>query len=57
MFQANIGPALLYGVDYLRMGPDGRVAEFHVLVRPLDTLAALGRIISERMARSSRGGR
>ena len=22
MFQANIGPALLYGVDYLRMGPE-----------------------------------
>ena len=49
IFRADIGGHALHGVDYLKMAADGRVAEFHVLVRPLAALTALGQAITERM--------
>jgi hypothetical protein len=44
----------LHGVDYLRMTCGGRVAEFHVMVRPLAALTALARAVTERMRASGR---
>ena len=49
IFRADVGGIVLHGVDYLQMTADGRVAEFHVMVRPLAALTALGRAVTERM--------
>ena len=49
IFRADVGSVALHGVDYLRMTPDGLVAEFHVMVRPLGALTALERAVTERM--------
>jgi hypothetical protein len=54
IFRAEVGGVALHGVDYLRMTPDGRVAEFHVMVRPLAALTALGRAVTERMRSAGR---
>jgi hypothetical protein len=49
IFRADVGSVVLHGVDYLRMTPDGLVAEFHFMVRPLGALTALERAVTERM--------
>ena len=54
IFRAKMGSDVLHGVDYLRMTPDGLVAEFHVMVRPLGALTALERAVSERMRSAGR---
>jgi len=54
VFRADVGSVPLHGVDYLRMTPEGRVAEFHVMVRPLGALTALGRAVTERMRGAGR---
>ncbi len=54
IFRADVGRVELHGVDYLRMTADGRVAEFHVMVRPLAALTALGRAVTERMRSAGR---
>ncbi len=45
-FEADLDGTVVQGVDMLRWGPDGRLTEFTVLVRPLRGLQAL----IERMA-------
>ncbi len=49
IFRADVGGVRLHGVDYLRMTSNGLVAEFHVMMRPLKALTALGRAVTERM--------
>ena len=46
-FEADLDGTFVQGVDMLRWGPDGRLTEFTVLVRPVRGLQAL----IERMAR------
>jgi hypothetical protein len=40
-FEADLDGTVVQGVDMLRWGPDGRLTEFTVLVRPLRGLQAL----------------
>lgn len=41
VFEARVGDRELQGWDHLRFGPDGRIREFTVMVRPLSGLQAL----------------
>ena len=47
-FSAHIGGTQLKGIDLVRFTPDGKIAEFEVMVRPMNALMALGRLMSER---------
>ena len=47
-FSARIGSAELKGIDLIRFNPDGKIAEFEVMVRPMNALIALGKAMSER---------
>jgi SnoaL-like domain len=41
IFRARVGGRDLEGMDLLRLGPDGLVADFTVMIRPLSGLVAL----------------
>ena len=41
IFEARVDDRQLQGLDLLREGPDGRIAEFTVMVRPASGLMAL----------------
>lgn len=41
VFEARIGEREVQGVDILRFGPDGRVVEMTVMVRPMSGMHAL----------------
>jgi SnoaL-like domain len=47
MFEARVGDRQLQGVDILKFGGDGRIAEMTVMVRPMSGMHAL----AERMGR------
>jgi hypothetical protein len=46
MFRARVGDKSVQGIDYLRVGDDGLIEEFTVMLRPLSAIMAVG----ERMA-------
>ena len=45
VFEARVGDRSLQGIDLLRLGADGRIAEFTVMIRPASGLIA----VAERM--------
>ena len=45
VFEARVGDRSLQGIDLLRTGADGRIAEFTVMIRPASGLIA----VAERM--------
>jgi hypothetical protein len=47
MFEARVGDKQLQGVDILRFGDDGRVAELIVMVRPMSGMHALAERMRE----------
>jgi hypothetical protein len=53
IFAARIGDRELNGVDVLRFGEDGRIAEMMVMIRPLSGLNALGEEMGRRLAAAS----
>jgi SnoaL-like protein len=58
VFEARVGDRELQGVDIVRLGADGLVAELTVLVRPMSGMMALAEAMRERleaMAGSSPG--
>jgi hypothetical protein len=46
MFRARVGEKSVQGLDYLRVGEDGLIEEFTVMLRPLSAIMA----VAERMA-------
>lgn len=46
MFRARVGDKSVQGLDYLRMGEDGLIEEFTVMLRPVSAIMA----VAERMA-------
>jgi hypothetical protein len=48
-FSARIGDKKLKGVDIIRFDEAGRIAEFEVMVRPANALAALGAAMGARI--------
>lgn len=49
VFEARVGEKQLNGVDVLRFGADGRIAEMMVMVRPASGLMALGEEMGRRL--------
>ena len=47
VFEARVGDRELQGVDILRFGDDGRIAELIVMVRPMSGMQALGERMRE----------
>ena len=46
LFRARVGEKAVQGLDFLRLGEDGLIREFTVMLRPLSAIMAVG----ERMA-------
>jgi hypothetical protein len=53
VFEAHVGDRELNGVDVLRFGPDGRIVEMMVMIRPLSGLNAVGEEMGRRLAAAS----
>jgi hypothetical protein len=49
VFEARVGDRRVDGVDVLRFGEDGRIAEMMVMVRPLTGLTALAEEMGRRL--------
>ena len=49
IFRARVGERELEGMDLVRVGPDGLIADFTVMVRPLSGLAALAEEMGRRL--------
>jgi SnoaL-like domain len=49
VFEARVGEKQLDGVDVLRFGEDGKIAEMMVMIRPLSGLTALGEEMGRRL--------
>ena len=50
VFRARIGDRQLEGLDLLRLGPDGSIAELTVMIRPLQGVLALAEAMKARLA-------
>jgi SnoaL-like protein len=53
VFEARVGERQLNGVDVLRFGGDGRIAEMMVMIRPLSGLNALVEAMGRRLGATS----
>jgi hypothetical protein len=53
VFEARVGDRQLNGVDVLRFGDDGLIAELMVMIRPLSGLTALAEEIGRRLGVAS----
>jgi SnoaL-like protein len=53
VFEARVGDRQLDGVDVLRFGEDGRIAEMMVMIRPLSGLNALAEEMGRRLGVAS----
>jgi hypothetical protein len=49
IFEARVGDRALQGIDHLRLGADGRIAELTVMIRPLSGLTALAEAMGARI--------
>jgi SnoaL-like domain len=49
VFEARVGDRQVNGVDVLRFGEDGRIAEMMVMIRPLSGLTALAEEMGRRL--------
>jgi limonene-1,2-epoxide hydrolase len=50
VFRARIGDRQLEGLDLLRLGADGSIAEFTVMIRPLQGVLALAEAMKAKLA-------
>jgi hypothetical protein len=53
MFEARVGEKELQGVDILKFGPDDRIAELTVMVRPMSGVHALAEAMQRMLERAS----
>jgi hypothetical protein len=49
VFRARVGDRELEGIDLLRIGPDGLIADFTVMIRPLSGLIALAQALGPKV--------
>jgi hypothetical protein len=49
-FSATVGGLSLKGIDIIRFGADGRIADFEVMVRPFRGLQALAEAMQKQLA-------
>lgn len=50
IFRARIGDREVEGLDLIRSGPDGRIVDFTVMVRPLTGVVALAEAVGPQLA-------
>jgi hypothetical protein len=50
IFRARVGDRDVEGLDLIRPGPDGRIADFTVMVRPLTAVVALAEAVGPQLA-------
>jgi hypothetical protein len=55
LFEARVGERSLQGIDVLRPGEDGRIAEFTVMIRPASGLVALAERMGPALASAGVG--
>lgn len=55
IFEARVGDRELQGLDHIRTGPDGRISEFTVMVRPVSGLMALAERMGPALAEAGVG--
>lgn len=48
-FEARVGGLTLRGVDLIRLGADGKIVDFEVMIRPANALQALGEEMGRRL--------
>ncbi len=48
-FGAKVGGKEVKGIDFIRFGEDGKIAEFEVMIRPLSGLQALAQEMGQRL--------
>jgi hypothetical protein len=53
VFEARVGEKELQGVDILKFGPDDRIAELTVMVRPMSGMHALAEAMQRMLERAS----
>jgi SnoaL-like domain len=56
IFRARVGDRDVEGLDLIRPGPDGRIADFTVMVRPLTAVVALAEAVGPQLAAAERSG-
>lgn len=49
-FEANIGKLTLRGVDIIKLGEDGKIIDFEVMIRPANALQALGIEMTQKLS-------
>jgi SnoaL-like domain len=49
IFRARVGERELEGMDLVRLGPDGLIADFTVMIRPLSGLIALAQALGPKV--------
>jgi SnoaL-like protein len=49
-FSAKVGEFSLKGIDIIRFGADGRIADFEVMIRPFKGLTALAEAMQKQLA-------
>jgi len=49
IFRARVGERELEGLDLMRIGPDGLIADFTVMIRPLSGLIALAQALGPKV--------
>ena len=52
IFRASVAGRELEGIDLLRVGADGSIADFTVMIRPLSGLAPFAEAMAEKVARA-----
>ncbi len=57
VFRARVGDKEVQGCDFIRLGDDGKIAEFMVMLRPLSALQAMGEamLVAIEQAKNERG--
>jgi SnoaL-like domain len=50
IFRARVGDREVEGLDLVRPGPDGRIVDFTVMVRPLTAVVALAEAVGPQLA-------
>ena len=50
IFRARVGDREVEGLDLIRPGPDGRIVDFTVMVRPLTGVVALAEAVGPQLA-------
>ncbi len=49
-FEAKVGDLTVRGIDIIKIGDDGKIVDFEVMIRPANGLQAVGAAMTKRLA-------